>query len=398
MRPRLLIVPLTALLLLAGTPHAGAANTAAGLRSQVDHALLGSTAGHTAVAIDVAGLGSVARRNSTYPMLPASTEKLFTAETAIRVLGASYRQRTELRSAGTKVGSVLRGDLYLVASGDPYFASANLDALAAALVKSGVTSVIGHLRIDDSRYDRVRSAPGWKPGWVPEESGPLSAMALDANQWRHDSGYLADPATPVLAKLRTFLSRRGVRISTSDASRAVVPSAAKVYASHASPPLYTVLTKVLKNSDNFASELLLKEVGKVARGVGSSAAGAQAVHDRTGASGTIRDGSGLSTIDRQSAGHELELLRTSFNDLKTKLPIGCRDGTLKNRFCGTAAAGRVFAKTGTLDNARALAGWTYTRDGHLVTFSILLAGFSSGSSATKAIDRAVVVLAGATVS
>jgi hypothetical protein len=33
-----------------------------------------------------------------------------------------------------------------------------------------------------------------------------------------------------------------------------------------------------------------------------------------------------------------------------------------------------------------------------VTFSFILSGFTSGSSASKAIDRAVVVLAGATVS
>ena len=92
------------------------------------------------------------------------------------------------------------------------------------------------------------------------------------------------------------------------------------------------------------------------------------------------------------------MLTSSYADLQAKLPIGCRDGTLEHRFCGTVASGRVFAKTGTLDTAHTLAGWTYTRDGHLVTFSFALAGFRSGSAATKAIDRAVVVLAGATVS
>lgn len=400
MSPRLLVVPLTGLLLLAGAPHASAttATTAAALRASVERALLGSTAAHTAVAVDVAGLGAVDRRSSTYAMPPASTEKLFTAETALKVLGAGYRERTTLRSAGIRGTALLRGDVYLVASGDPYFTSAQLDALAAAFAATGVKTIAGHLRVDDSRYDRVRSAVGWKPGWVPEECGPLSAMALDANQWRHDGAYLADPATPVLSKLRADLARRGVRFTTADDARAVVPSAATVYASHVSAALTTVLTKVLKDSDNFAAELILKEVGKVAHGTGSTAAGVQAVHDRTGASGTVRDGSGLSGYDRQNAGHELELLRSSFSDLKAKLPIGCRDGTLAKRFCGTVAAGRVFAKTGTLDTGHALTGWTYTRDGHLVTFAFLLSGFTDALSATKAIDRAVVVLAGATVS
>jgi PBP4 family serine-type D-alanyl-D-alanine carboxypeptidase len=171
-----------------------------------------------------------------------------------------------------------------------------------------------------------------------------------------------------------------------------------VLAGVSSAPLSATVTRILKTSDNFAAELLLKEVGRVGRGTGSSAAGVQVVHDRTGSSGTVVDGSGLSPYDRQTTAHELELLQSAFDDLKTKLPVGCRDGTLLHRFCGTAASGRVYAKTGTLDTSRALAGWTYTRDGHLVTFSFLLSGFTSGTAATKAIDRAVVVLAGGTVS
>ncbi|MFN2537971.1 MAG: D-alanyl-D-alanine carboxypeptidase [Mycobacteriales bacterium] len=394
---RLLLAPLITALLAVGTSEANAASSAT-LRSQVEAALVGSTARSVAVAVDVEGLGAVDRRGSTTALPPASTEKLFTAAAALRLLGAGYRQRTELRSVGQRYGALLRGDLYLVASGDPFLTSIQLDALARSFAASGIKTISGHLVVDDTRYDRVRRGSGWKPEWVPEESGPLSAMAVDGNQWRHDAAFLADPATPALSKLRAYLARKGVQFTTADARRGPVLARAAVYASLASAPLSTTLTKVLKGSDNFAGELVLKELGRGGRGVGSTSAGIQVLHEQTGSSGSVADGSGLSPYNRQTTAHELALLSGSFVDRKPKLPVACKDGTLIHRFCGTVASGRVFAKTGTLDTSRALAGWTYTRDGHLVTFAFLLSGFSSGSSATKAIDRAVVVLAGATVS
>ena len=394
---RLLVIPLAAVVALlgGGTAHA---QTASSLRAQVEAALGGSTARSVGVAVDVDGLGAVDRRGSTAQLPPASTEKLLTAESALRLLGPSYHQHTDLRSVGTRYGPLLRGDLYLVASGDPYFTSAELDALARSFASTGIRTISGHLVVDDTRYDRVRRGSGWKTEWVPEESGPLSAMAVDGNAWRHDAAYLADPASPVLAKLRTYLARKGVRLTTSDNRIGPVLSRAATYASWQSASLATTLTKVLKDSDNFGAELVLKELGRVGRGSGTASAGAAVVHEQTGSSGTVADGAGLSSRDRQSTGHLLSVLSRSFDDFKGKLPIACKDGTLEHRFCGTVASGRVYAKTGTLDTSRALAGWTYTRDGHLVTFSFLLSGFTSGSAATKAIDRAVVVLAGATVS
>ena len=39
------------------------------------------------------------------------------------------------------------------------------------------------------------------------------------------------------------------------------------------------------------------------------------------------------------------------------LPLAGRSGTLVSELNGTAAAGRVYAKTGTLDDVKALSGW-----------------------------------------
>jgi D-alanyl-D-alanine carboxypeptidase/D-alanyl-D-alanine-endopeptidase (penicillin-binding protein 4) len=376
---------------------------AADLRAKVQRALAGSTARSVAVAVDVDGVGEVDRRGATASLPPASTAKLFTTFAALQRLGVDYRERTQLRAVGAQVGTHLRGDLYLVAAGDPYFTAAHLNVLARTIADAGIRSIDGHLVVDDTRYDRVRRGAGWKTEWVPEESGPLSAMALDRNTWRRDSAYLGDPATPVLGKLRSYLASKGISVSAS-LRRGPVPSRARVLASHVSAPLSTVVRRISKDSDNFASELLLKELGSVGRKRGTGVDGAlvlEQVLSGLGVTvGTVADGSGLSPRNRQTAAGEMSLLRAAettgaYSPLRASLPVACKDGTLKKRFCGTAAAGRAVAKTGTLDTARTLTGWTTTADGHRVRFAFLLASFSSGTKAREAIDRAVVVLASA---
>ncbi len=375
------------------------------VRGLVDAALRGSTARGISVAIDVESLGVVERRAAVRFRPPASTEKLYTVFAALEQLGPSFQQVTTLATNAPLIAGELHGDLYLVAAGDPYFSSADLDALARRLATSGVSRIDGRLLVDDSRYDRARSPSGWKSAWMPAESGPLSAMALDRNTWRHDAAYLADPATPVATRLRAALVAHGVTVGTRH-GRGVRPGGARVLAAHRSSPLRTVVRRIAKNSDNFAAEMLLKEIGHAVTGIGSSAAGARAVaaivtRAGAGADSTV-DGSGLSAGNRKTVTSEVALLRAAEGaafsaDFRGALPVACVDGTLEKRLCGAATRGRTWAKSGTLDTARALAGWTTTADGHSVRFSIILSSFTNGPAARAAIDRAVVVLASARV-
>jgi D-alanyl-D-alanine carboxypeptidase/D-alanyl-D-alanine-endopeptidase (penicillin-binding protein 4) len=52
------------------------------------------------------------------------------------------------------------------------------------------------------------------------------------------------------------------------------------------------------------------------------------------------------------------------------LPISGDDGTLDDRMKNTAAAGRIRAKTGTLDNVNSLSGYAETLHGQKLVFSI----------------------------
>jgi D-alanyl-D-alanine carboxypeptidase len=76
------------------------------------------------------------------------------------------------------------------------------------------------------------------------------------------------------------------------------------------------------------------------------------------------------------------------------LPIAGRDGTLAGRMKGTLAEGNARAKTGTMSNIRALAGYVRTQDGETLAFAIMEDNFEgSGANATDAIDNIVARLA-----
>jgi D-alanyl-D-alanine carboxypeptidase/D-alanyl-D-alanine-endopeptidase (penicillin-binding protein 4) len=138
-----------------------------------------------------------------------------------------------------------------------------------------------------------------------------------------------------------------------------------VVADVVSPPLGTELGEILKESDNTAMELLTKELGLKQRGSGTTAAGLAAVRADLAADGfplrgfVNEDGSGLSRADRVTCSLLVDVLERAGPDglLVRDLPVAGRSGTLVDELKGTVAAGRVHAKTGTLDGVKALSGW-----------------------------------------
>lgn len=376
----------------------------ASLGSRMSSALAGSTARTASVAVDVDGLGAVLRRDAVHALPPASTQKSYVVSTALLALGGDSRQRTEVAATATATAGVLPGSLWLVAGGDPYLSGAGLRLLARSVKEAGVTVVDGDLRLDDSRYDALRRNPGWSSRYVPNQLGPLSAFAVDRNAARRDPAYLRDPSLPNAVRFRDLLEAEGVTV------RGVVrrerrPATALTVAQRDSATLAANTARLLKASDNFAAELLLKEVGRVVAGEGSSAAGLRAVREVLGKQGVqvgrSADGSGLSSVDRQTTSGQVGLLRAvgasaAGPGLRAALPVACVDGTLRRRMCRTAAAGNVRAKTGTLSGVTALAGYATTRSGRTARFAFQLTGVRDAAKARAAIDRAVVVLAGST--
>jgi D-alanyl-D-alanine carboxypeptidase/D-alanyl-D-alanine-endopeptidase (penicillin-binding protein 4) len=367
-----------------------------------------SASGSTAmsVRVDVAGRGTVFARGSSVALNPASTEKLITGYTALRVLGPAHRFRTRIGSthAPDREG-VLHGGLVVTGGGDPTLGTAGLDDLAHQLRGHGLRAVTGGILLDDTLFARVRYAPVGTTTLEPGDPGPLSAFAVDRDGWRLDAAYRADPSIGNMQALQRALARAGITVhGPLSVGRPV--TVLRPLASTSSEPLWAVVRDMLKTSVNFYAEMLLLDVG-AARGDGTQPGGVKVIRAEAAKldvdlGGNMVDGSGLSTFDRQSADGEVSWLEAIRRDrrlgplIDAGVPIGCVDGSLQHRFC--AIAGRVHAKPGSLNGMRSLSGWVTDDGGHLVTFAFLLAGTPPQALQTRnAIDAAVGLLTASTL-
>ncbi|MBX2820890.1 MAG: D-alanyl-D-alanine carboxypeptidase/D-alanyl-D-alanine-endopeptidase [Rhodothermaceae bacterium] len=123
-------------------------------------------------------------RNSDKTLVPASNQKILTAAAALDILGADYKYETTLHFNGEIGGTVMRGDLILEGSGDPTFASKELNApnpmkeWAEKLHSLGVTRLEGRLIGDDNVFDDEPYAEGWDLSFIANESFAPASSGL----------------------------------------------------------------------------------------------------------------------------------------------------------------------------------------------------------------------------
>ncbi len=109
------------------------------------------------------------------------------------------------------------------------------------------------------------------------------------------------------------------------------------------------------------------------------------------------DGSGLSRENAITPEALVELLlhMREVPWFYESLPVSGRTGTLRFRLSQDGMAGRVRAKTGTLNGTAALSGYVTTNSGNTVVFSIMANNFTGSTAAIRnRIDEMVTVLAG----
>jgi D-alanyl-D-alanine carboxypeptidase/D-alanyl-D-alanine-endopeptidase (penicillin-binding protein 4) len=368
---RLLAAGTAVLALVAATTPSHAADDASSLRLTLQRALASprlDPARTGALAIDLRTGRTVFESRSSVAMAPASAEKLTVAFAALRLLGPGYRFRTQVLATGELSGHTWRGDLYLVGMGDPTLADQDLRGLAREVRSWGIRRVDGSVLADERYYDPRRAARGWKPWFVGNECAPLSAVAVQGLRVRGIDTSAAEAA----AAFRASLERVGVAVSRrSHTGRA--PQDSAPLAVDYSEPLSTIVREMNRESDNFVSEMLLKQLGAALAGRGSSSAGAAVVTHELQAAGIptegvrVVDGSGLSRLDRLTARALVALLLEAEHDpairdpFLASLPVAGISGTLEDRFRKRPARGQVIAKTGTTSQASALAGFVRRR-------------------------------------
>jgi D-alanyl-D-alanine carboxypeptidase len=357
-----------------------------------------STASSGAVAIDLASGHVLFERHADLSLAPASNEKLPVTFAALQELGVTYRFRTQVLSSGRLDGTTWRGNVYLKGFGDPTLTGLELDRLARQIAKLGVTRIAGRIVADESWFDSVRTAPGWKSSFFIFECPPLSALVVDRDVY--EQHVALRPAIAAAGRFRQLLRKHGIETGPVSAGRA--PAAAAGIAQVESKPLGKILDEMDRDSDNFIAEMLLKDLGAEVSGAGTTAAGiAVVVRDLKAADIPLDgvrlvDGSGLSELDRLTAQAVGAVLVAAWDDphlrqaLWHALPVAGRSGTLEDRMRKPPARGNVRAKTGTTDSASALAGYV----GERYAFVVLQNGAPvSWSAARKAQDRFATALA-----
>jgi D-alanyl-D-alanine carboxypeptidase/D-alanyl-D-alanine-endopeptidase (penicillin-binding protein 4) len=323
-----------------------------------------------AIAYDLASGEVVFARNPARSLAPASTAKLPLAYVLLTTLGPSFRMQTEVLGRGEQRGAVWDGDLVLVGRGDPTLSSADLARLAATVRATGIRRVTGAVVGDESWFDARRMAPGWRASFLFTQSPPLSALVVDRGRYR--GGLSADPALAAAAAFREALRRAGVTAAGPARTGSLGPYGLPLAAVR-SPPLGAIVQFMGRESDNFTAEVLLKELGAVVAGRGTTLAGARAVARGLAAAGVplegvrIVDGSGLSRQNRLTAAALVGLLEAAWSDPSVRrpffaaLPVAGVSGTLSDRMRRLPARGNVAAKTGTTREASGLAGYVRGR-------------------------------------
>jgi D-alanyl-D-alanine carboxypeptidase/D-alanyl-D-alanine-endopeptidase (penicillin-binding protein 4) len=265
----------------------------------------------------------ILEHNSDKLFIPASNQKVMTSVAALSLLGSDYRFRTEFYSGGGISDGVLYGTLYIKGYGDPTITTAHLISIAHELKKLGVKEVKGGITVDDSYFDRLRYAMGWKEEWRGDfYSPPIGALTLNHNifeikvyptksgripkvelepkgtniniinkaitstkrggltaKWLEEGktimlqgrisprssfySFKIPIGTPELytgTVFRGVLVDSGIKVNGLVA-RGVVPRWAKIFHTRLSDPLHLVITEYNKNSVNIIGENILKTLG-----------------------------------------------------------------------------------------------------------------------------------------
>lgn len=224
-------------------------------------------------------------------------------------------------------------------------------------------------------------------------------------------GSLPDPARYTADAFTDYLKDKGIAVAgASTTSRLMqiagesMPQATAVIDTTTSGSMQAILTECNLWSRNLYAESLLKRIGREAKGEGSTVAGAEAVAELWKKRGvdlgslTMADGSGLSRANQISARQMAGILAAMAQGengaaFKKTLPVAGRSGTLRSVGKGTAAEGRVHAKSGTINRVKCYAGYIDGQSGQRYAFAIFINGDTLSNSGvvgkiTRVLSRA----------
>jgi D-alanyl-D-alanine carboxypeptidase/D-alanyl-D-alanine-endopeptidase (penicillin-binding protein 4) len=220
---------------------------------------------------------------------------------------------------------------------------------------------------------------------------------------------IREPAIFSAQSLRIFLSARGIQLKGS-VKIGQIPqplSEMTILATAESKPLPLIVADMMKWSNNYVADMLVKNLSAEQSGSqGNIADGTKRIRDYLEKTVGLKPGSyefingaGFTRDNSLSPAQLGSILTSVRNDFRifpeflSSLPIAGVDGTLRSRFRGLDGVGWVRAKSGLLNGTIGLAGYTGDDRGRIFTFVFLFNG-SSGKedSARSLFDRLATTL------
>lgn len=238
-------------------------------------------------------------------------------------------------------------------------------------------------------------------GTVPAGSGTFTIK-----------GALPDPASFCARTFSEHLNENEIPVAgepTTDRLLGIAGEeigARKTIHEQGSEPLSSLLVTTNHQSDNLKAECLHRAIGVKVKGDGSTSAASAAIRDHWADQGIdmtgffMGDGCGLSRANTVTPRQMTLMLYhaakgAQFETFRASLPVAGRSGTLKSIGGGSAAEGRIRAKSGTMDRIRNYAGYLEARSGKRYAFALFVTNYATDLSTVKAkIVRVWSVMAG----
>ena len=324
--------------------------------------------------------GEVLLQEDDKPQVPASSIKILTATAALETFGTEFRFETKLvrESDGTYI---------LVGGGDPLLTKNSIITLAEQAADQINQQTIS-LAYDNSLFIGPTLHPDWTDSYFASgASAHVLPLRMHPPFRKPDS---QDPTSDAMNLFAQVLQERGMTANLVGERKAT--STAVQIAKKQSPKLAKIVERVIRFSDNYATEVLGRHLA-LAKNQPASFAGAVVATTEVAnelqidASGLkLYDVSGLSPRNNVRPATIVELLTESTKDedrwvVYQGLPVSGVIGTLDRRFgIAQTKPGRGFvrAKTGTLNGVTSLSGLVVTADGGAAFFSVMADGVPAG--------------------
>lgn len=383
--------------------------------------------------------------NETAPLVPASTTKLLTTDTAFGLLGDKFKWKTQLEYKGDiDEDGTLTGNLYIVGSGDPSLGTRKAGAASYtqivtdyihAIADAGIKKIKGNIIIQTAVF-KVNKSPILPENivWVEDGSYYLPAgstadvdprneklIVPAKNPFTETERYFyVSPFTNKMAFADVFdgknylstalpeapfylatLLKNSLNKSKLPITGSVINLKTQTTADHRnvlytyeSPTLLDIVHYTNQHSDNALAEAIMRMVGFQKYGDQSVTSGKKAVINHLTNIGfdlnglNYIDGSGLSHSNTVTPIAQVKFLASRmhesyFKDYFESLPVAGQSGTLRRMFLYGDANGQIFAKTGTLNKVKALAGYIKTKTGKTLTFSLLVNNYAGSVADVK---------------